>query len=519
MPMPSKITNGQDTGGNTVVSHKKSPKSSLSHRIRPKSRQSNTNKPIRSPAHRDQSNHKKSSVSKRASAISIGATRKRIPSPGKRASTAESETAGDEDEEENQLLKGGLVIPDTPSTKAPSGEQSDSKAVTSLVVPPVDTHPYQYYGQLNPAWNIPPLKENEKPMKAFCTSFKVPNETPADRAAAAGIPNAPVTRPTENAAAKTMNETEEEKTDVRSGPLVEIIDGEIRIKESSVVVVGGRQTTEDVDKELAADGAVVEEDAYGITATYTSFTNRMKTQHWKLDETRLFYTALRQCGTDFSTMEQMYESFDTPKSRRQLKSKYKRECKKNPKLIDMAMNPSAQIPLDLSLFGDLDIEKTSPTDSSSTKVSADKTLTGSSALETEATPIKTVSSGLAPVESNSNDKVEQDIDQIQPSTLISTNSKQEPLESVKVLEPEDGIYPVKKTENTVDEATGMVGPVSDVASSALVEPVVKEKAEDTISENVAKPIALFGVRKKTTQRPKFRAKPRPKKAKAKRPVK
>jgi len=533
---PSKKTmEGGGTDGTTVASNeppnKKILKPSPSHMIRHKPRQSNAIKPIRGTLQRDQSTHRKTGSVKKPSAISIGAARKRISSPGKRTSNAaDSQAAEDEYDEEQLFMKKGLAIPDTPNQKAPSGALAiantpDTETVTTLAVKPDDSHPYQYHGQLNPAWNIPPLKENEKPMRDFGTSFKVPKEAgaKANRAKDVGIPNAPPGRPTENGAAEANDENteaEEEKKDERSGPLVEIIDGEIVIKQSSIIVVGGRQSTEDVDKELAADGAVVEEDAYGLTATYTSFSNRMKTQHWKSEDTRLFYSALRQCGTDFSTMEQMYEGFDHPKSRRQLKSKYKRECKKNPKLIDMAMNPSAQIPLDLSLFRDLVFEKVTPTASTSATVSADNTLTGSNASEKGATPIKPVSSGSSPVESNSNDKVQQDVDKTHSSATVSTNSKQEPSEPINILGPEDGMHPIKKAEDTmedtVDGAKGMTDVVSDVASSVLVEPVVKEKKEDTILE---KPIALFGVRKKTTQRPKFRAKPRPKKTKVKRAVK
>jgi len=165
----------------------------------------------------------------------------------------------------------------------------------------------------------------------------------------------------------------------RSGPLVEVINGEIVIKESSLVLGGGsnllrRRTTEEVDLEM--EGNVIVEESTGITATYNSFTKRQKTQHWTTEETRLFYEGLRQCGTDFSTMETWFENSTSSNSnaaggeslgtitiptttttttasyskkrsrtRKQLKSKYLVECKRRPHLVDMAMNPVIQIPL------------------------------------------------------------------------------------------------------------------------------------------------------------------------------
>ena len=38
--------------------------------------------------------------------------------------------------------------------------------------------------------------------------------------------------------------------------------------------------------------------------------HRTKTTRWTPDETRRFYMALRQCGTDFTTMELMFPTRD-----------------------------------------------------------------------------------------------------------------------------------------------------------------------------------------------------------------
>lgn len=136
------------------------------------------------------------------------------------------------------------------------------------------------------------------------------------------------------------------------------------------------------------------------------------------------------------------------------------------------------------------------------------------------------STGLLSVKSNTNESgpTVWDVDEnkLTTETSQSIGSKQEPSELVKVLEQEDGNNPIKKTE----EATGTMekvesqsnSSVSDVNNTLSVEPVVK-KSEDPVSDSVAKPIALFGVRKKSAQRTKFRAKARPKKSKMKRPAK
>jgi len=129
-----------------------------------------------------------------------------------------------------------------------------------------------------------------------------------------------------------------------SGPQVEIVNGEIRIREESLVV-DKRKTAEQIDAEM---NNVVVEDSTTLTATYTSFTKWNKKTEWTVENTKLFYRALRECGTDFDTM-QTY--FGGKMSRKQLKKKYLRECRINEKLIDLVMNPMAQIPLDLNRFG------------------------------------------------------------------------------------------------------------------------------------------------------------------------
>jgi len=95
---------------------------------------------------------------------------------------------------------------------------------------------------------------------------------------------------------------------MNSGPQVEIIDGKIVVKESSLTVAP--ETTVDDYEEI--------EEGIHPTATYSSFRNKIKTTRWGLEETRRFYQALRQCGTDFTLMQ----AFFTGRARRSLKLKF-----------------------------------------------------------------------------------------------------------------------------------------------------------------------------------------------------
>jgi hypothetical protein len=144
---------------------------------------------------------------------------------------------------------------------------------------------------------------------------------------------------------------------------VEIVNGEIVIKESTMIV-GGRRTIKEADREL--EGEIAVEENTGITATYASFTKRVKVGRWSVEKTRKCYMVLRQFGLDFRTMESFVDFLaddGNKRSREQLKSRYKREFKKSSNLVDMAMNPKVQLPLDLSVFGDLDINMEAVKDS------------------------------------------------------------------------------------------------------------------------------------------------------------
>ena len=133
-----------------------------------------------------------------------------------------------------------------------------------------------------------------------------------------------------------------------SGPVVQIIDGEIVLQESSMVLHGDAKppTEEDEDYQVVEE----EDQLGGIGSSYTSFSKAgRRPQHWSVDETRIFYEALRQVGTDFYSMEAFFTS-TTKRKHKTLKHKFKKECVNNPKLIEAALNPSSRKNISMSLL-------------------------------------------------------------------------------------------------------------------------------------------------------------------------
>ena len=98
------------------------------------------------------------------------------------------------------------------------------------------------------------------------------------------------------------------------------------------------EVEERVDDE--ADLVEVTEDT-DMKATSASFTSRVQTERWGLEETRRFYTALQQFGTDFTLMQSMFPT----RNQRQLKNKFKKEEKAHHALVTLALQPKIARPL------------------------------------------------------------------------------------------------------------------------------------------------------------------------------
>eukprot|EP01039_Chlorochromonas_danica_P004113 gene4114-4507_t len=121
------------------------------------------------------------------------------------------------------------------------------------------------------------------------------------------------------------------------GPRVEVIDGKIVIKESSLTIDPLGENKDDQEYEEVVEGL-------HAGSRYSSYSHRKQGRTWGLEETRLFYQALRQCGTEFSMMQ----SFFPHRTRRELKLKFFREERSHPELIKEVLN--TQLPLELVPF-------------------------------------------------------------------------------------------------------------------------------------------------------------------------
>lgn len=144
---------------------------------------------------------------------------------------------------------------------------------------------------------------------------------------------------TKGNSSSSSSSTKELESNPSTGPMVEIINGKIVVKQSSLVLNQTNPLMYDDYEEIV-------EDNYP-TATYSSFLKRQPSPAWTVDETRLFYQAVRQCGLEFTMMQ---IAFFPNRTRKQLKAKFYREEKSQPDLIKRALNTS--LPLELSLFDD-----------------------------------------------------------------------------------------------------------------------------------------------------------------------
>lgn len=172
-----------------------------------------------------------------------------------------------------------------------------------------------------------------KSLSSFCSTFKVTKPKNAEGEAE----TAGAKKKTNSNAPENDNDFHANKEPAQRGvPEVQMVDGQIVLQESSLMFPGQRRSIQEVEAEYE----VVEEDAQLtiIGANCNSFVNRKKPKHWTKEETKKFYEALMQLGTDFSSMEAFFQD----RNRKQLKRKYSTELKKNPNLIEMALNPKCQ---------------------------------------------------------------------------------------------------------------------------------------------------------------------------------
>ncbi|KAI0562072.1 Transcription factor TFIIIB component B'' [Gracilaria domingensis] len=136
-------------------------------------------------------------------------------------------------------------------------------------------------------------------------------------------------------------ETETPPTDVVAPQLTLDEDGNIVVDSASLVVSAGTVTNAEAE---GGDVTTFENHEYTKHITSATFSKRKNSSKWLAEETERFYQCLRKYGTDFLLMES-----DFPRrSRKQLKLKFKREEKDNPRRVDRALR-ATPLPLPTAL--------------------------------------------------------------------------------------------------------------------------------------------------------------------------
>lgn len=280
-----------------------------------------------------------SRIRKKSMAVSIGGR----SAPNSIRREASQNAAQDDNrlhEDNNPLLK-----------RHEDNSESISTSHDSVVIidhtPPVQLPP-----------EIPENTTGKPTIGSFCSSFKVKQpkqsqETTPNQAAANHHVPETANNTNNNRIIKNNDTLESTGTSVAaSGPVVQIINGEIVVQESSLDYFENGNNNNQIE-DSTENYTIVEEDTQlaVVNANYTSFlpeNKQRKGNSWGTDDTIHFYHALRQVGLDFCTMELMFndeEKESKPRTRKQLKRKYQMEMIRNPELVAKAMNPDAKIAL------------------------------------------------------------------------------------------------------------------------------------------------------------------------------
>jgi len=276
------------------------------------------------------------SVTPGAVAAAASTTRREITPP---VALPESEPVGQQQEQEQDdiaMEESALTV----STCAPAKRISSKKrkATTGVAIgssrqreADLDEAVVEEEPVISVEPQVPDAAPGQATLKTFCSRYRTKEKrnkaTQKTTAKANDTPAQPQVAPAEQNASS-------------AGPVVQIVNGEIVLQESSVLVPGARRSVQEVEEEFQ----VVEEEQTAsavIGASYNSFVSRRAPQHWTVAETKKFYDALRQVGPDFATMAAYFDN----RTRKQLKRKYQIENTKNPHLIELALSPQAQMPL------------------------------------------------------------------------------------------------------------------------------------------------------------------------------
>ena len=116
------------------------------------------------------------------------------------------------------------------------------------------------------------------------------------------------------------------------GPQVQLVNGRIVVSQESLTAPTTHESRSTQDFE-----EIDEQTTRRVTSK--SFSVQSKSQKWSNEETSVFYEALQICGTNFSMIASLFPN----RTRKQVKSKYLREEKQHPQLVDAALKSSVKM--------------------------------------------------------------------------------------------------------------------------------------------------------------------------------
>ncbi|CAN6672711.1 hypothetical protein TRVA0_047S00166 [Trichomonascus vanleenenianus] len=121
-------------------------------------------------------------------------------------------------------------------------------------------------------------------------------------------------------------------------------DGTVILDMDSTIVDRHKATSQKARQEKEAEDDQTDEHKFGPGFTALSYSKRVKGDRWDDMETKEFYRAISQWGTDFALISQLFPG----RTRRQIKLKFKQEERKNPAVIHLAL--IRKLPIDLNTY-------------------------------------------------------------------------------------------------------------------------------------------------------------------------
>lgn len=132
-------------------------------------------------------------------------------------------------------------------------------------------------------------------------------------------------------------------TNVKSGPRMRIVNGEIVVDNASLQIDQHAGAARDM-----GDGEDVVESRLNRKVNQATYGKRTKTESWDDEMTDLFYRGLRMFGTDFTLISKMFPG----RSRRHIKLKFNNEERRDPERIKSTlMGPSEAV--DIQTYSEL----------------------------------------------------------------------------------------------------------------------------------------------------------------------